>query len=204
MPSNVVRAARHRRALCLGISLSAAAHAAALAWIAVPAATAPAPPAEDASVPSRLPALEIVRLIEPSASTSEQRTPAERTHPAPSATMAAAPSEVMTAPAPAAPSAGGAISPSEAEAASPAALDVLLAGLTSAASATDRTDTSRPISAFKRLRPVSGTGVGSAVARSGGSDEDERSLWSKLFDGVTISVGAGPYCPVRGGPLILR
>ena len=196
MSSNAVRAARHRRSLHAGLAISAAAHIAALAAVTVPGAPARSQ-ADGATRAERpFPALRVVELdVAPEASAEPVTATAASAASAVSRSTPVRPAAASEAPTP------GAV----ATAAAPS-LHALLGALTAANPSGARVDRSRPISPFKRLEAVAGSGGAAADGVTGAAEaaDEERSMWREILDGITISVGAGPYCPVRGGPLIMR
>ena len=187
MVSNEVRTIRHRRALSVGIGLSVAVHAGALAVITVPGASIadvddPTPQFVDESFE----ALEVVQLAEET----------------PSLTMAvasatAAPSSTTS----------GASGTASSEASTPS-LEQMLADLTPAQPSVPVPDNGRPIVTFRDLEPVSQTAALMAQFAYGGgfdSEREEGGGWSDFLGGISAALSGGGHCPTpSAGPLILR
>ncbi len=188
MGTNAKRVAAHRRALWMGLGISAAAHVAALTVIAVPGVG----PTEDGGRDAKtvyedtFEAVELVELAETTPSIPASIRPSET-----DAASGAQPTPSVDAP-------------------SRPSLTDRLADLAPASVSAPVPDTGRPVVTFRDLEPVSQTAAMMAAYAYGGglqdAEEDEGGGWSAFLGGISAALSGGGHCPTPGGagPMILR
>ena len=186
MSSGATKTMRHRRALTLGLSISFAAHIAALVMVTLPGAgpgDSDAPRAEVTS--NEFEAIEVVQLA---TTTPSARVQASR----PTA------------------SSQGAVASTPAPSAVTSSLDALLADLEPAQMSVDLPTQGRPVVTFRDLEPVGQTGALMASLAYGamlGEGEEEGGGLGGLLSSIGAALSGGGHCPTPtagAGPLILR
>ncbi len=183
MSSQALKAARHRKAMAFGITISVGAHVAALAIVTVPGAgPGDAEPTANKFVPESFEAMEIVELQQPTEATQTTASPVE-------STSSAAPASAV-------------------ELNTPRSLEARMADLAPAQLSAAIPETSRPVITFSDLKPVSQADEMLAAFASAygidSKDEEDGGGFSGLLGRLGVALSGGGHCPTPGGPLILR
>lgn len=186
MTTKASRIAQHRRALWVGLSMSAGVHVAALTVIAVPGTG----PTEDGGRDAKtvfedtFEAVEVIELAEntPAVPASIRPTDADN--------------------------ASGAQPTPSVETTSRPSLEQRLADLAPASVSAVSQDMGRPLVTFRDLEPVAQDAMLMAAMMYGGGlqdgEEEEGGGWSAFLGGISAALSGGGHCPTPGGAMILR